>query len=117
MAGAKSPETPRTHHFSKDGKWRNFPKVPNLLQYVRTGTYFARTKVEGKSIRLSLETDVFTTAKLRLSDKLKEIRKPRPVLGTFGQARQQYERDLENEHTLKENTKRYRRFCLKALAE
>jgi hypothetical protein len=76
MAGAKSPTTDRSNHSTKDGKWRLIPKVPNLLQYVRTGTYFARTKVKGKTIRLSLGTQSFTTARLRLPDKLKEVRKP-----------------------------------------
>ena len=37
--------------------------------------------------RKSLETDVFTTAKLRLPDTLKELRKPEFIAGTFGQAR------------------------------
>jgi len=29
----------RNPHLPKDGKWRSFPKVPNLLQYVISGTY------------------------------------------------------------------------------
>ncbi len=29
----------RDLNLSKDGKWRSFPKVPNLLQYVIAGTY------------------------------------------------------------------------------
>lgn len=52
--GGTSPKNkPR---LSKDGKWRSFPKVPNLLQYVSSGTYFARVKIQGKIIRQSLET-------------------------------------------------------------
>jgi hypothetical protein len=43
---------------SKDGSWRSFSKVPNLLQYVSTGTYYARVKVNGKTFRQSLKTDV-----------------------------------------------------------
>ena len=54
----------RDLHLSKDGKWRSFPKVPNLLQYVISGTYYARSKTDGKSVRVSLETKVFTVAKL-----------------------------------------------------
>ena len=53
--------------------------MPNLLQCVRTDTYFAWAKVDGKTIRLGLDTDVVSTAKLRLPDKLKIIRKPAPV--------------------------------------
>ena len=115
-AGAKSPIANRSDHFTGDGKWRSFPKVPNLLQYVRTGTYFARTKVKGKTIRLSLETDVFSTAKLRLADELEAIRKPKPALGTFSEARERYVLQLEQDHTLGEGTRYYRRNCLKALA-
>jgi hypothetical protein len=36
---------------SKDGKWRSFPRVPHLLQYQNSGTYFARIKIKGKIIR------------------------------------------------------------------
>src|SRR5438045_6917655 len=36
--------------------------------------YFARTKVDGKLIRASLDTDLFTTARLRLPDFLKKHR-------------------------------------------
>lgn len=119
-AGAKSPEinpTNRTDNLTKDGKWRRFPKVPNLLQYVRTGTYFARTKVKGKTIRLSLGKCSFSTAKLRLPDKLLEIRKPKMVLGTFAQARDRYEQDLVQDHTIGSGTRYYRKNCLKALAK
>ena len=115
MAGAKRPKTPRDQHLSKDAKWRYFPKVPNLLQYVRTGTYFARAKVQGKTIRQSLETDVFTTAKLRLADKIKQFRKPPPDVGTFAEARALYESDLEAEHTLADQSRRYRKNCIAAL--
>ena len=41
---------------SKDGKWRSFPKVPGLMQYVSTGTYFARVRAQGKLFRQNLET-------------------------------------------------------------
>jgi hypothetical protein len=46
--------------------------VPNLLQYVSSEKYYARIKVNGKLIRQSLATDVWTTAKLKLVDFLKE---------------------------------------------
>src|ERR1035438_8721618 len=61
----------REEHLSKDGQWRSFPKVPNLLQYVGNGNYYGRIKVGGKVIRESLKTTVWTTAKLRLTDFLK----------------------------------------------
>lgn len=119
MAGTKSPKANRDR-LSKDGKWRSFPKVPGLLQYTVTGTYFARCKVRGKLFRQSLlkdgESEIsFTTAKLRLPDKLKEFRKPNVTLGTFAEARQLYEADLENDHTLKSASKYYRRSRIQAL--
>jgi hypothetical protein len=59
--GANSiPKTKLNDNLSTDGKWKSFPKVPNLLQYVVAGTYYARCKVKGKPVRASLETDVFT---------------------------------------------------------
>ena len=116
-AGAKSPKTTRAHRESKDGRWVYFPKVPNLLQYKSTGTYYARTKVNGNNVRLSLETDVFSVARQKLADKLKEIRKPRPTLGTFAQAREQYETELDNDHTIGAGTRKYRRDCLNALVK
>ena len=58
----------REEHLSKDGQWRSFPKVPHLLQYVSNGNYYGRIKVAGKVIRESLQTTVWTTAKLRLTD-------------------------------------------------
>src|ERR1017187_2970223 len=109
MAGAKSPNANRAAHLSKDGKWRSFLKVPGLLQYTVTGTYFARAKVKGKLLRQSLETDVFTTAKTKLPDKLKKFRKRKSAVGTFAEARMLYEADLDNDHILKPVSKDYRK--------
>jgi hypothetical protein len=33
---------------SKDGMWRSFTRVPHLLQYVSSATYYARAKTRGK---------------------------------------------------------------------
>jgi hypothetical protein len=60
------------NRLSSDGKWRSFPRVPHLLQYVSSGTYFARIKIKGKLIRESLETTVGTIAQLKLVDFLKD---------------------------------------------
>jgi hypothetical protein len=116
----KSRKNNHAEHLSPDGKWRSFPKVPNLLQYVSTGLYFARTKTNGKLIRRSLGTDVFTTAKLLLHDFLTRETKQRHITGapvTFGEARGLYEASLENDHTMSEQSKVYRRNCLKRLAK
>jgi len=60
---------------SKDGRWRTFHKHTGLMQFIPSGVYFARCKIKGKAIRASRKTTVFTTAKLRLPDKIKELRK------------------------------------------
>lgn len=108
---------PRDIRLSPDGKWRSFPKAPNLVQYVNTSAYFGRVKIEGKIFRESLGTDVFTTAKLLLNDwvKAKRKRTNRPVTGSFAEARRFYETDIEADHTLKAGSKLYRRNCIKAL--
>jgi integrase len=115
----KSPQskTKGDDNLSPDGKWRSFSKVPNLLQYVSTGVYFGRVKINGKIYRESLKTDVFTTAKLRLPDFIKKKRKlaAKPILGTFAAARVLYENEMETAHDRKETAKIYRRKCIAAL--
>jgi integrase len=110
-------KTNRDVNLSSDGKWRSFPKVPNLLQYVKTGAYFGRVKIDGKVFRTSLETDVFSKAKLRLPDFIKKKMKAanRQVAGTFGEARVKFETELAADHTLMDGSKKYRRNCVKAL--
>jgi integrase len=105
----------REPHLSTDGKWRSFPKVPNLLQYVIAGTYYARCKVNGKPVRLSLGTDVFSKAKQKLPDKLKELRKPKVEVGTFADGRMQFEEQTRCDHTLAELSKVYRLRCVERL--
>jgi len=50
------PDGKRSGRLSKDGKWRSFSRVPHLLQYVPSATFYARVKVNGKVIRQSLAT-------------------------------------------------------------
>ena len=119
-ANAKIPKDVRDRNLSKDGKWRSFPKVPNLLQYVSTGTFYGRATVDGKIYRESLKTTVFSVAKQKLPDYVKEkLRKKRQIgaPATFAEGRQLYEQDLENDHALSESMKRYRRYCIKKLLE
>ncbi|SPE51231.1 hypothetical protein SBV1_130100 [Verrucomicrobia bacterium] len=71
------------------------------MQFIPAGTYYARAKVGGKSIRVSPDTDVYSTARLRLPDKLKELRKPVAEVGTFGQGRIKYEAETRNGYTSK----------------
>jgi hypothetical protein len=97
--------------------WRSFPKVPNLLQYVGSGSYYARIKLRGKTIRRSLDTDVFTTAKLKLLDFLKEERKKPTAVAppTFAEAQQLYEHQLDNDPAVKPQSRQYRRWCIRKL--
>jgi integrase len=115
-----APNTPspasrkREEQISKDGDWRSFPKVPNLIQYVPNGNYYGRIKVRGKVIRESLKTDVWTTAKLRLTDFLKEHQEARNHLAPpkFQEAVELFKQDLENRTDMKLASKRYRLWCL-----
>ena len=103
---------------SPDGKWRSFPKVPNLLQYVSTGLYFARLKVNGKLIRRGLDTKAFADAKLLLHDFVAKESKRRHVSGapvTFREARGLYESTIETDATLAAQSLYYRKNCIKRL--
>jgi integrase len=119
MRDTKPPKTnKRTERLSPDGKWRSFPKVHNLLQYCSTGLYFARLKVNGKLIRRSLKTKTFEQAKLLLHDFITREQKHRHITGApvlFSEARQLYESTLANDHTLAEQSRYYRRNCIKRL--
>jgi len=107
----------RIANLYKDAKWRSFPKVPNLLQYVSSCIYFARVKIDGKVIRQSLKTDVWTTAKLRLVDFLKKHHETRGavVAPKFTEAVEAYKRDLETDSSMKPQSKRYRLWCLQKI--
>src|SRR5690348_937300 len=115
MRDTKPRKSNRNEHLSPDGKWRSFPKVPNLLQYVSTGVYYARVKVGGKLIRRSLRAGAFEEAKLALGDFKKAHHEPEAGLGTFGAALKKYLRANNTAHDLSPETKRYRRCCVKAL--
>jgi integrase len=109
-----SPDRKREENLSKDGKWRSFPRVPHLLQYVSNGNYYGRIKLNGKIIRESLETTVWTTARLKLADFLKERLEGRnqttPPL--FSEAVELFKLGLESDTGIKPQSKRYRLWCL-----
>jgi hypothetical protein len=85
------------------------------MQYVPSGVFFARLRHKGKLFRQSLKTDVFSTAKLRLPDKLKELRKPKAEVGTFMDGRLKYEAETRHDHTLAPLSKTYRLRCVECL--
>jgi integrase len=107
----------REEHLSANGKWRSFPRVPHLLQYVISGNYFGKVKINGRSIRQSLQTTVWTTAQLRLNDFLKEHREGRNKVAApkFSAALEIYERDLNADANMKPRSKGYRLDCIKKL--
>ena len=108
-------------NISPDGKWKTFPKAPNLLQYLPNGMFYGRTKVQGRIVKQKLETAVFTTAKLKLADFLKEQGAARiegpGALDTIKDARLRYEQSLGNTIGLADATRRYRGYCIKVLNE
>jgi integrase len=125
MSGAESPKpAARASTTSKDGRWRTLHKYPGLMQFIPAGTYYARTKVRGKPVRASLETKVFTTARLKLPDKIKELQKPAAVFGTFAEGRIKYETETRNGYTSRKKrliklaplSITYRLRCLECLA-
>jgi integrase len=113
--GTKQKKNTRNERLSLDGKWRSFPKVPNLFQYINTGRYFARLKVQGKTIRRGIKAATFEEAKLALHDFITDHHEPEAGLGTFGGALKMYLRAVNVSHDLAPETKRYRRYCVKAL--
>jgi len=85
------------------------------MQYVPSGVFFARVRHKGKLFRQTLETSVFTTAKLRLPDKIKKLRTPRAEIGTVMDGRLKYEAETRNDYTLAPLSKAYRLRCVGCL--
>ena len=88
----------------------------NLVRYNPSGTYFCRIRVRGKLIRKTLQTDVLSVAKLRLTDEEKKhrqaaqrqqtIQRGRGQM-TFGDALEVYRARLEANPDIKCKTKDY----------
>jgi integrase len=94
--------------------------IQNLIRYRPSGTYFARFKIGRKPFRKTLDTQKFTTAKLRLPDKLREYRSKveaerafRKGKMTFSQTMQIYLESVEADASLKPSSKHYRRLLSK----
>jgi integrase len=93
--------------------------VQNLMRYRPAGTYFARFRVNGKRVWKSLETNVFSVAKQRLPDTIREHRaKSESVaavaLGkmTVGDAAQVYLEKVRANVSLKPRSKEYRELMI-----
>ena len=100
-------------HSSKNSIW--WKRGENLVQHMPTGTIYARLKLNGKTVRASLDTTVFSVAKVRLPDKLKELRTPKVVVGTFGQYAETFRGKTNADAMLSPAGKAYRLRCLDRL--
>jgi integrase len=85
-----------------------------LLQYVNNGNYYGRVRVNGKLIRESLKTDVWSIAKLRLADLVKKSQENRNKVVTpkFSEALELFKHDLDTDATMKPGSKEYRLGCI-----
>jgi integrase len=99
---------------AKQPAWES-TSVQNLFRYCPSGTYFARFKVGGRPIRQSLETTVFSVAKQRLPDKIREYRSrhesSKAIAGgkmIVGDAVQVYLQKVQANMSLKPRSKDYR---------
>lgn len=88
--------------------------VQNLVRYNPSGTYFGRFRVGGKVIRQSLETTVFSVAKQRLPDKIREYRSRHESIKAFatgkmtvGDAAEVYLQRINAKISLKPRSKQY----------
>ena len=106
---------------SKDGKWRSFPRVPHLLQYVASETYFARVKIRGKVVRESLETTVWSVAQLKLVDFLKakhtENTTAKKHRLRVEEAAALFTKRVNNDASMKQSSKDYRHLCIWKIKE
>jgi integrase len=91
----------------------------NLIRYRPSGTYFARFKVGRRLIRQSLRTSVFSVAKQRLPDKIREYRARYESVKTFStgkmlvsNAADVYLAKMEASPSLKPRSKAYNRMLL-----
>jgi hypothetical protein len=93
--------------------------VQNLIRYRPSGTYFARFKVGGKLIRQTLDTAVFSVARQRLPDKIREYRSRHESVKAFangkmtvGDAVEVYLGKVRSSVSLKPRSKERRRYAL-----
>jgi hypothetical protein len=98
-AGAHSPETNATSSTKQSVWWKH---GEHLFQHTPTGTFYCRTKIKGKTIRASLDTNVLSVARNRLPPKLAELRKPKAEVGTFAFGRIQFEAETRSNYDLAE---------------
>jgi hypothetical protein len=103
---------------TKESLWES-TAVQNLIRYRPSGTYFGRFRVGGKLVRQSLETAVFSVAKQRLPDKIREYRSRHESVKAFaggkitvGDAVEVYRGKVRANASLKPRSKDYREMTL-----
>jgi hypothetical protein len=98
---------------TKDSPWEA-TSVPNLIRYRPSGTYFGRFRVGGKLIRQTLDTTVFSVARQRLPEKIRQyqsrLESTRAVVTgkmTVGDASQHFLAKINASASLKPRSKAY----------
>ncbi len=93
-----------------------------LVRHCASGVYYARARVSGKLVWKTLETDVFTVAKARLPEALRNIRKATRTqadlnagYATFREAAEVYISNVERKVDLKPRSIDYQREIIRAL--
>lgn len=99
--------------------WQSTP-TPNLVRYVPSGTYYLRARVNGKIVREALGTDKHSIAKVKLHERLIELRgMARRVEGspeTVADVLALLAVSIESDPTLKSRTKLFYREVFSALS-
>lgn len=113
--------TPRVRlmNTADEGEWES-TAVQNLTRYRSSGTYFGRFRVGNKLVWKSLKTTVFSVAKQRLADMIREHRGRAASVTAFangrmnvGDAAEVYLRKVRTNASLKPRSKDYRELMIK----
>lgn len=120
MLAEANKESARLGAQTRANNWRFDPRVPCLLQYVPSGTYYGRAKYGGRIHRRSLGTTVHAEAKVRLLDFMKEIRmaqpeRTKPSDFRLEHAAATYIGRLSKDPTLAKRSVAYRELCLRTI--
>ena len=112
--------TPRVRlmNTADEGEWES-TAVQNLTRYRSSGTYFGRFRVGNKLVWKSLKTTVFSVAKQRLPDMIREHRGRAESVTAFangkmnvGDAAEVYLRKVRANASLKPRSKDYRELMI-----
>lgn len=106
---------------NQSSPWKK-SSVANIVRYEPSGVYFARFRVGGKLIRKSLRTTILEVARPRLAEMIRAAREKCDSAGritagrlNFGDAAEQYLKQVESNPELKPRTRAYRAACLSAI--